>query len=112
MFRLAKSSAIKSRTQAINQLKVLIICVDPQLRESLSGLSNTALIRHCAQLGTGTPSDVTTAATYILALLARRILQLTTEINDLNRRITDALTAHVPQLLDRNGVGLITAPRC
>lgn len=37
MFRLAKSSAIKSRTQAINQLKVLIICVDPQLRESLPG---------------------------------------------------------------------------
>lgn len=109
MFRLAKASAIKSRTQAINQLKAVIVSADPRLRDSLSGLSNTILVRRCAELGTGAPSDVTTAAVYTLALLARRILALTTEINDLKRRITDALTAHAPRLLDRNGVGPDTA---
>jgi transposase len=34
---------------------------------------------------------------------------LTTEIDDLNRQITDTLSAHAPRLLERNGVGPDTA---
>ena len=109
IFKLAKASAIKSRTQAINQLKAVLVCADPQLRDSLSGLSNPTLIRRCAQLKAGTPRDATTAAAYTLALLARRILELTTEIDDLNRQITDTLSTHAPKLLERNGVGPDTA---
>jgi hypothetical protein len=109
IFKLAKASAIKSRTQAINQLKAVLVGADPQLRDSLSGLSNPTLIRRCAQLDASTPRDATTAAAYTLALLARRILELTTEIDDLNRQITDTLSTHAPQLLERNGVGPDTA---
>jgi transposase len=75
----------------------------------LSGLSNTTLIRQCAQLSAEAPSDVTTAAVYTLQLLARRILDLTMQINDLKQRITQVLTAHAPQLLDHYGVGPDTA---
>jgi hypothetical protein len=57
MFKLAKSSAIKSRTQAINQLKAVLVAADPTLREALSGLSTPILIRQCAQLPAGAPSD-------------------------------------------------------
>jgi len=39
-FKLAKDSAIKSRTQATNQLKAVLVAADPALRESLPGLSN------------------------------------------------------------------------
>jgi transposase len=109
MFRLARASAIKSRTQAINQLKAVLVCADPMLRESLSGLSNTKLIRQCAQLPAQAPSDITTAAVYTLQLLARRILDLTHQINDLKQRITQVLAAHAPQLLDHYGVGPDTA---
>src|SRR6266536_2708946 len=35
MFKLAKDSAVKSRTQAINQLKAVLVSADPALRESL-----------------------------------------------------------------------------
>jgi hypothetical protein len=119
MFRLAKASATTSRTQAINQLRAVLVCADPRLRESLSGLGNPALIRRCAGLPAGAPSDaglpagapsdVATAAAYPLALLARRILELTDQINDLKRRISQVLAVHAPQLLDRNGVGPDTA---
>jgi transposase len=109
IFKLAKASAIKSRTQAINQLKAVLVAADPQLRESLSGLKNPALIRRCAQLDTSSPRDAPTAAAYTLALLARRILELTTEIDDLNQQITTILTRHAPTLLQRNGVGPDTA---
>ena len=63
------------------------------------------LVRRCAQLEATTPTDVTSAAIYTLRLLARRILQLTTEIHDLLRHITDTITRHCPTLLTRRGVG-------
>ena len=43
MFKLAKSSAVKARTQTINQLKAVLVAADPQLRDTLSGLSNWGL---------------------------------------------------------------------
>ncbi|WP_345340854.1 IS110 family transposase, partial [Rhodococcus olei] len=62
MFKLAKASAVKARTQSINQLKAVLVGADTGLREALSGLSNTVLIRRCAELDAGTAHDVTTAA--------------------------------------------------
>ncbi len=109
MFKLAKASAIKSRTQAINQLKSVLVSADPDLREAMAGLSNPRLIQRCTQLSTGSPTDIASAAAYTVELLARRILALTNEINDLQRRIGDALAGHAPQLLARNGVGPDTA---
>ena len=109
LFKLAKTSATKSRAQAINQLKAVLVRADPALREALSGLSNHKLIRSCAALDTDTPTDATAAAAYTLRLLAHRIQQLTDEIDRLNDRITAAITAHTPKLLDRYGVGPDTA---
>ncbi len=71
MFKLVKASAVKARTQTINQLKAVRVA-DPTVREALSGLSNTMLIRRCAQLKATPPQDVTSAAIYTLRLLARR----------------------------------------
>jgi transposase len=105
MFKLAKSSAIKARTQTTNQLKAVLVAADPPLRETLSGLSNLRLIRHCAQLEIDTPHDTTSAAAYTLRLLARRILTLTDEIRELEQQITTAVTSHTPKLLTRGGIG-------
>jgi transposase len=105
MFKLAKSSAIKSRTQAINQLKAVLVAADPTLREALSGLSTPILIRQCAQLPTGAPSDATSAATWTLRLLACRIVELTGEIDDLNQQLARAVNRHTSKLLARPGVG-------
>jgi hypothetical protein len=69
MFKLAKGSAVKARTQTINQLKAVLVAADPALRETLSGLSNTMLIRRCTQLEVDTPQDTTSAAAYTLQLL-------------------------------------------
>ena len=74
MFKLAKASAIKARTQAINQLKAVLVAADPTLREALCGLSTTLLIRRCAQL---TPPHPTTSAARrsTPGLAGQRILQ-------------------------------------
>lgn len=105
MFKLAKASAIKSRTQAINQLKSILVSADPELRESLAGLSYKILVRRCAALAAAAPTTATTAAVYTLRLLAQRIQHLITEIRELEAQITAVIAAHAPKLLERVGVG-------
>lgn len=105
LFKLGKASAIKSRTQAVNQLKNVLVCSDPQLRDELAGLTTKALIRHCAHLPVQTATDVDTATRYTLRLLARRIQQLSAEINELNDRIAATIQRHSPKLLQRTGIG-------
>ncbi|WP_131739178.1 IS110 family transposase [Actinomadura roseirufa] len=100
ILRLAKESAVKARTQAMNQLKAVLVGIDPVLRESLSPLSNTSLVARCAALP-GTAD----AAAFTLGLLARRIQQLTTEIKELTRRVNRTIQARHPELLEIVGVG-------
>jgi transposase len=86
------------------------VAADPTLGEALSPLSPPILIRHCAQLPTGAPSDATSAATWTLRLLACRIVKLTGEIDDLHQQLARAVNRHTAKLLARPGVGP-TAPR-
>jgi transposase len=109
MFKLAKASAVKSRTQAINQLKAVLVSADAQLRDELSGLTTIMLVRHCAGLRPAAPAEGASAAVYTLRLLARRIGHLTREITDLNAQITAVLASHNPQLLATYGAGPDTA---
>ena len=109
MLRTAKISAVKARSQAINQLKAILVRCDPALRESLTGLSNPVLIRRCLALETTAPSDPVSAARYTLRTLANRITNLTAEITDLGIGIEAAIRARAPHLLERYGVGPDTA---
>jgi transposase len=105
LFKIAKGSAVKARTQAINQLKSVLVCADPALREDLAGLANPHLIRRCAQLDDLDSTGPADAARHTLRLLARRIQHLTEEIDDLVRQISRAVKASRPALLDVRGIG-------
>ena len=96
-------------TLAINQLKAVIVNADPALRETLTGLAGTALIRHCAALPDTAPTDAISAACYTLRRLAHRIQAFTAEERELQRHITAVLNAHAPQMLQRHGIGPDTA---
>ncbi|MFD8079391.1 IS110 family transposase [Streptomyces sp. NPDC059718] len=109
LFKMAKTSAVKSRSQAINQLKAILVAADPALRESLAGLSNPRLIRRCSELNPGEDPGPAGAARHTLRLLARRILHLTDEISELTSRITATIGICAPKLLDVYGVGPDTA---
>ena len=104
VYKIAKDSAVKARVQATNQLKAILVNADPALRQSLSGLSTKALIARCADLAE--PIDRTAAAVvHTLRTLAQRIGYLAAEIRDLLERITAAIQATAPRLLDQCGVG-------
>jgi transposase len=88
----------------MNQLKAVIDSADPALRDTFTGLSRTALIRHCAELPAVSPTDVATATRYTLHHLAQRIQALTAEAHDLQQQITAVFNTHAPQL-HRHGIG-------
>nr|WP_107461317.1 IS110 family transposase [Streptomyces sp. MA5143a] len=106
ILKLAKDSAVKARTQAINQLKAVLVIADPALRERLSSLGNRELFRTCARLGPGDGENAVVQATHMtLRMLAERIEQLTGQINELNQRLTQLVEHHAPQLLVPVGIG-------
>ncbi|WP_406517005.1 transposase [Streptomyces sp. NBC_00134] len=115
MYKLTKVSAVKSRTQAINQLKAVLITADPALREELTGLGNAELFRTCAQFADGSSHDedgeesVLQATRITLGLLAGRIGQLSEQIREVDARLARLVECHAPQLLEVVGIGPDTA---
>ena len=73
MLRVARSSAVKARSQATNQLKALLVTAPADLREQLRHLSTTTLVAACARLRpTGDIADPEQATKTALRRLARR----------------------------------------
>ncbi|PWE11407.1 IS110 family transposase [Streptomyces sp. BSE7F] len=109
IYKLAKDSAVKARTQAINQLKAVLVIANSALRERMSNLGNAELFRTCARLGPpdgGGDQDAVSQATHMtLRMLAERIQQLTGQIDELNQRLTRLVEHHAPQLLEPVGIG-------
>ncbi len=95
--RMARSSAVKARTQATNQLKALLLSGPAELREQLRQLSTTALITTCARLRpTSELTDPEQATKTALRRLARRHQQLSEEIAEADRELR-ALVARRPR---------------
>ena len=110
--RVARRSAVKARTQAINALKALVVTAPDPVREALRGMSSTALIATCARLrpgATGTElaaqHDPGAATKTALRALARRHQHLSEEITDLDTDILPLVQATAPALLALHGVG-------
>ncbi len=79
--RLARGSAVKARTQAINQLKSLLVTGPADLREQLRPLDPAALVETCARLRPGADlTDPAVAVKTALRRLATRIQTLNAEI--------------------------------
>ncbi len=86
--RVARASAIKARTQAINQLIGLRVTAPEALRASLTGLTRTTLVNRCLRLRPGVDLTCPTeAARYALRQLARRIRMLTEEIDEVTEHL-------------------------
>ncbi|MEV0597667.1 IS110 family transposase [Nonomuraea cavernae] len=109
LLRRAKESAVKARTQAINQLRAALVVADPDLRASFDGLGPKTLIRRCAELAVGPVADVDSTTLYVLRLLATRVQSLSQEINALEQLLEEIIRRHVPALLERVGIGPDTA---
>jgi transposase len=109
--RVARSSAVRMRRQAIQQLRSLLVSAPDDVREPLRDLARMPLVRRCAQLTPDPANAALPAAATELALrsLASRILHLGGEIRSLEQLIDPLVTEHAAPLLALPGVGIETA---
>ena len=106
MLRVARSSAVKARSQATNQLKALLVTAPADLREQLRHLSTTTLVAACARLRPGADiADPDQAIKTALRRLARRHEHLSEEITAADTDLRTLVTAAAPRLLALPGVG-------
>ena len=109
MLKSAKDSAIKACTQAVNQMKALVVTAPAELRERLDGLATNAPATRCRNFRPGCLDNPTAAAEYTLRSLARRYRQLNKEIQDLKAELERFIQMTVPALVTAFGVGPDTA---
>jgi transposase len=104
-----RQGAVSARTEATNQLRAAIVTAPAELRERLSGLTRTQLLKACRRLRPA--ADHAEQAAFVIAArgLAERIRQLTLEADQLEQELIRRLRAQQPSLLERRGVGPIIA---
>ena len=109
MLKSTKDSAVKARTQAINQMKALVVTAPAELRQVLRGLTASQLIVRCANLRSGALVTPMAAAKHALRSLARRCQQLMAEIDTFEADLVKLTAAIAPTLVRTFGVGSDTA---
>jgi transposase len=86
--RVARQTAVKARTQAINAIKALLVNAPGERRERLDGLPTTRLVRQAAALDPGEVATPTAACMLAVRSLAGRHQQLGAEIQLLTGELT------------------------
>jgi transposase len=109
VLRLARSSAKRDRTRALNQMRALVTTAPDELGSQLRGLSILRLVRAAAGFRPAARTDVTNANRVALKTLARRVLELDDEIEMLDELLTPLVAQTAPAMLERVGVGTDTA---
>ena len=105
VLRVPRRSAIKARTQAINQARQLLVTAPECVRAPLRNRPWLDLARACAKLRPQDLSDPVGATKAALRHLGRRILTLSDEIEELNQALADLTARAAPELLALKGVG-------
>ncbi len=109
MIRLARTSAVKARTQAANQIDALVTCAPQSLRSQLKDLSLRRLVERARRWRPGDIQDPLSACRATIKGLARRWSQLGAEIAGYDEQLLRLTRRVCPELLARTGVGFEVA---
>ncbi len=104
--RTARRSAMKSRTQAANQLQGLRVTAPEELLNRLRRLSTKELVAVAARFRLGdAPCDVLAATKFALRSVARRYEALSAEIDELDAQLDRLVRQVAPELVCLAGIG-------
>jgi len=103
--RVARQTAIRARTQAINAIKALLVTAPVELREQLRGLPATMLVPAAAALEPGAVTSPIAATMLALRTVAQRYQTLDEEITILTAELDRLVAAAAPKLVALFGAG-------
>jgi transposase len=105
----ARRSAVKAKTQAINQLRSLLVSAPQDIRESLLKTKAIDCVSACSRIRSLGDTALLQTLTVTLKSLARRWLMLSAELKQLDRQLENLTQKYAGQLRGRFGVGPQTA---
>ena len=105
VLRVARSSARRSRTQAINQMRSLISTAPDEFALELRDLSIYKVLELASAYRHTGRTDVTTVTKLTLRMLARRALSLEDEVKEIDRTLKALVAETAPELSAIDGVG-------
>ena len=105
VLRVARSSARKGRTQALNQMRSIISTAPDPIRAELRNLNVYRLLERAAAYRPGPGHDITALTKRTLRMLARRAQALETEVGELDVILEQLVAATAPALIARPGIG-------
>lgn len=106
---MARRSAVKAKTQAINQLRALLVTAPESIRAALWKVKPEQCVARCARLQPLGDTPLLEALTSTLRLLARRWLSLAKELRELDAALEGLTKQAGRRLLAQFGVGPQTA---
>lgn len=111
VLRVTRAHAVRERRDALQLLRMTIVSAPDEVRDQVRHLTRMQLIRTLAawRPDVSNAADPPTAYRVSLKSLARRYLELTDEIADLDELINPIVQALAPQLLARTGIGIEVA---
>ena len=105
VLRVARTSARKGRTQALNQMRGLISTAPEPIRAELRGLNVFHLLERAATYRPGAKRDVVSLTKFTLRMLARRAIILGEEISEIDAILKPLVIETAPRLVGTLGVG-------
>ncbi len=110
LLRVARQTAVKARSQAVIQLKAILVSAPEPLRE-LRSLKTGKLIDRCVSARPGQGRDPVTVTRRVLRSIARRYRALDAEIRALEAELDEPVALAAPRLLSEHSVGRETAAK-
>jgi transposase len=105
----ARRSAVKAKTQAINQIRGLLVSAPQDTRERLWHTKAKDCVNACLKIKSLGDTTLLQTMTVTLKLLAKRWLMLSEELEQLDKSLEKLTQKHASQLRSRFGVGPQTA---
>lgn len=110
---IARNSAVKATTAAMNQIHHLLVTAPVEVRERYRNLKERSLVKALAvarpHVSVSTLSPTARTVLGVLRTLARRHQALTAEADDLEAQLRELVESINPGLLAAYGVGPVTA---
>jgi len=106
VLRAERSSAMRAKVAAINQIKSVLVAAPEAIRAKYRGLANPALIAALERSRPSrNPSDPDEATARTLRRIAARHRYLEEEIADIDAELDEEVSIHAPHLRAVHGVG-------